>query len=72
MALDPIANKNNIKILEAENEGAKIISFFPQERKLNEIRTNIFYLIYKAYINATRLRKAIPNHEAFDMSKMKQ
>ena len=65
-ALDPIANKNNIKIPDGENEGEKIIYFFPQEGKWNEIWTNIFYLIYKAYINATRLRKAIPNHEAFD------
>ena len=26
----------------------------------------LFYLIYKAYINATRLKKAIPNPEAFE------
>ena len=65
-ALDPIANKNNIKIPDAENEGEKIIYFFPQEGKWNEVRTYIFYLIYKANINTTKLRKAIPNQEAFE------
>ena len=44
----------------------KIIFFWPSDDKWGEIRLNTFFLIYKAYINACRLRKELPNQNALD------
>ena len=36
------------------------------DERWSEIRINIFFLIYKAYINACRLRKELPNQDSLD------
>ena len=49
-----------------EDEGEKVLYFNMQEGKWNELRTNIFFLIYKHYINNWRLRKELPNETNFE------
>ena len=43
-----------------EEEGEKVLYYFMQDGKWNELRTNIFFTIYKYYINNCRLRKILP------------
>ena len=59
-ALKPTANKFNIPLPDMEEEGEKVLYFFIQNVKWSELRTNIFYTIYKYYINNCRLRKILP------------
>ena len=65
-ALVPIAAKYNIEIQDPDEEGEKLIYFCPMEERWSEIRVNTFFLIYKSYINACRLRKELPNQESLD------
>ena len=51
---------------DTEEEGEKIIYFWPTDDMWGEIRLNTFFLIYKAYINACRLRKVLPNQDSLD------
>jgi len=51
---------------DTEEEGEKIIYFWPSDDKWGEIRLNTFFLIYKAYIIACRLRKELPTQVALD------
>ena len=37
-----------------------------QDGKWNEMRTNIFYIIYKYYINNCRLRKILPTSQQLE------
>ena len=64
--ITPIAEKYNIAMPDIEEEGEKIIYFWPSDDKWGEIRLNTFFLIYKAYINACRLRKELPTQVALD------
>jgi hypothetical protein len=59
-ALIPVARKYNINIPDFTEDGEKILYYFPQEKHWEEVRTNLFFLIYKYYINNCRLRKTIP------------
>ena len=56
-AINPIAAKYNITMPDSEEEGEKIIYFWPTDDIWGEIRLNNFFLIYRAYINACTLRK---------------
>ena len=49
-----------------EEEGKNILYFFMQDGIWNELRTNIFYTIYKYYINNCRLRKILPTENQFE------
>jgi hypothetical protein len=65
-ALNPIASKFNISLPDMEEEGEKVLYFFMQDGKWNEMRTNIFYIIYKYYINNCRLRKILPTSQQLE------
>ena len=65
-ALTPIAAKYNITLPDPVEEGERIIYFWPSQDRWGEIRLNTFFLIYKAYINACRLRKVLPNPNSLD------
>ena len=56
-ALAPVATKYNIALPDPDEEGEKLIYFSMMEERWSEMRTNTLFLIYKAYINACRLRK---------------
>ena len=60
------ARKYNIELPDADENGEQIIYFFPQNGKWKEIRTNIFLLIFKNYINVERLRKNTPTSEGLE------
>ena len=64
--ISAVAAKYNITMPDTEEEGEKIIYFWPSEDKWGEIRLNTFFLIYKAYINACRLKKELPDQVALD------
>ena len=51
---------------DAVEKGERIIYFWPTQDRWGEIRLNTFFLIYKAYINACRLRKELPNQDLLD------
>ena len=65
-ALNPTAAKYNITLPDITDEGEKIIYFWPIDDQWEEIRLNTFFLIYKAYINACRLRKVLPEQGSLD------
>ena len=65
-ALNPVAAKYNIVLPDLTEEGEKIIYFWPGDDQWEEIRLNTFMLIYKSYINACRLRKALPEQGSLD------
>ena len=60
-ALAPIAAKYNITVPDSDKEGEQLIYFCLMEERWSEIRINTFFLFYKVYINACRLRKELPN-----------
>ena len=64
--LAPIVSKFNIELSDKEEEGDKVLYFNMQDGKWNELRTNIFFLIYKCYINNCKLRKELPNETNFE------
>ena len=49
-----------------EEEGEKVLYFNMQEGKWNELRTNIFFIIYKYSLNNCRLRKELPTETKFE------
>ena len=49
-----------------DEEGEKVLYYFKQECNWTEMRTNIFYIIYKYYINNCRLRKILPTSQQFE------
>ena len=55
-----------VTLPDMEEEGEKVLYFFMQDSKWNELRTNIFYMIYKYYINNCRLRKILPTEYQFE------
>jgi hypothetical protein len=61
-ALTPMANKFNIPLPDLEEKGEKVLYYF----YWTEMRTNMFYIIYKYYINNCRLRKTIPTSQQFE------
>jgi len=65
-ALNPVAAKFNINLPDMDEEGEKIIYYFIQDERWKELRTNVFFLIYKYYINNCRLRKILPTPEQLE------
>ena len=65
-ALNPVATKFNITLPDMDEEGEKVIYYFIQDERWNELRTNVFFLIYKYYINNCRLRKILPTPEQLE------
>jgi hypothetical protein len=49
-----------------DEEGENVLYYFKQECKWTELRMNIFYIIYKYYINNCRLRKILPTSQQFE------
>ena len=64
--LTPVANKFKIPIPDMNENGEKVLYFWKQDCNWTEMRTNIFYLIYKYYINNCRLRKITPSCPQFE------
>ena len=65
-SLTPVATKFNITVPDMNEEGEKILYFWQQDCNWTEMRTNIFFLIYKYYINNCRLRKILPTSQQFE------
>ena len=65
-SLTPTANKFNIPLPDMEEEGEKVLYYFKQECNWTEMRTNMFFIIYKYYINNCRLRKILPTSQQFE------
>ena len=60
------AAKYHIEVPDPDEEGEKLIYFCPMAERWSEIRVNIFFIIYKSYINACRIRKEVSSQESLD------